>query len=625
MLVHHDRPRNLPWYLAGPMLFGDLGTSRLYVLGLAIYYAGRSAPYSVGAVCALILVVGWAYSVICRVSPDGGGVYSSGRAVHPTVGVVGAILLFTDYVVTAALSGYEAISHICAPFGLQRELVPIITIVALVALGVLNYVGPRRAGTFALIVAIAAIGLTLLLALLTAPQAMEGIRQVQPPKESPKEFWLHFVAVVLAISGIEAVASMTGMMRQPVGRTSKRTIWPVVIEVIVLNIVLVFACMSLQGIPEGTTLAHKDAAAKAAHAQWESLPAEERQATPEPPHGLSEEEHAIQERVLEVLAREHVGPGFALIASIVFGLLLLSASNTAIVGMTSIQFLMSRDGEIPRPFAALNRYGVPWIPLLPAIVLPCVLLMLFQNLTALADLYAIGVVGAITINLLSCAYNRKLDIRSIERICMWSLAGLMVLIWATVAVTKVYAAIFLAIMLAGGLGLRLVAKHAPALARRPVPAPLPAPAAVPAVTLPPFDPARGRILVASRGNMELLKFAFDEARRRSANVFVVFVRQVALPYMGEAPAITLEEDREASTLFASATQLALEHNTPMQPVYAVSASPAEVILDFAATYAADLVILGVSRRAGVLRALQGDVISTVADHLPKQTTLLIHA
>ena len=60
MLVRHDRPRDLKWFLAGPMFFGDLGTSRLYVLGLAFFYAGMAAPYFVAAVCGLVFVVGWA-------------------------------------------------------------------------------------------------------------------------------------------------------------------------------------------------------------------------------------------------------------------------------------------------------------------------------------------------------------------------------------------------------------------------------------------------------------------------------------------------------------------------------------------------------------------------------------
>lgn len=620
MLVHHDRPRNLPWYLAGPMLFGDLGTSRLYVLGLAVYYAGRSAPYSVGAVCALILAVGWAYSVICRVSPDGGGVYSSGRAIHPTIGVVGAILLFTDYVVTAAISGYEAIIHIVVPFGIDRGFAPLITIVALLALGVLNYVGPKRAGTFALFVALAAIGVTLLLAGLTVPEALQGLRTVQPPHESPTVFWTHFVGVVLAISGIEAVASMTGIMRHPVQHTIRRTIWPVIAEVIILNLVLIFAVCSLPQIPTDKTLHEIDQP----HKVWLALPEAERQATPEPPK-LTEDQRAIQERVLEVVAREYVGPQFAMIASIVFGLLLLSASNTAIVGMVSIQFLMSRDGEIPRRFGVLNGYGVPWVGLVPAVVLPCALLLMFNSLDSLADLYAIGVVGAIVINLICCAYNRKLEIFRIERVAMWVLAAFVVAIWITIAMTKLPASVFLSLMLVGGMGLRVAAKWAPTRLRLPTAAEAPEEAAAAPIVLPPFDPLRPRILVASRGNLDLIRFAFDEARQRKANVFVVFVRQLAVPYSGDVPAITLAEDNEASNLFASARKLAAEYNVPLQPVYAVSPNPADVILDFSATYAADLVILGVSRRAGLLRALQGDVITSIADHLPKQTTLLIHA
>ena len=42
MLATGERPRELRWYHAGPMLFGDWGTSRLYVLGLAFYVVGTA-------------------------------------------------------------------------------------------------------------------------------------------------------------------------------------------------------------------------------------------------------------------------------------------------------------------------------------------------------------------------------------------------------------------------------------------------------------------------------------------------------------------------------------------------------------------------------------------------------
>jgi nucleotide-binding universal stress UspA family protein len=52
---------------------------------------------------------------------------------------------------------------------------------------------------------------------------------------------------------------------------------------------------------------------------------------------------------------------------------------------------------------------------------------------------------------------------------------------------------------------------------------------------------------------------------------------------------------------------------------------AYTILDFAATYGVEAVLMGVSREGTLLRALRGDVISAVADNLPADIPLLIHA
>src|SRR5437899_11327696 len=65
----------------------------------------------------------------------------------------------------------------------------------------------------------------------------------------------------------------------------------------------------------------------------------------------------------QIFAGDALGPtfghAFGLIVSVVFGLLLLSAANTAIVDLIAIQFLMSRDREIPNIFQRHNKWGVP--------------------------------------------------------------------------------------------------------------------------------------------------------------------------------------------------------------------------------------------------------------------------
>src|SRR5919206_3396907 len=116
-LLHSERPRDVNWFRAAALLFGDWGTSRLYVLGLAFLVAGRSSFWLIAGMSALILAVGWAYTEICRIYPDGGGVYTAAKQRSRLLGVIGALLLFADYTVTASLSAVEAFHY----FGLGKS------------------------------------------------------------------------------------------------------------------------------------------------------------------------------------------------------------------------------------------------------------------------------------------------------------------------------------------------------------------------------------------------------------------------------------------------------------------------------------------------------------------------
>src|SRR5947208_3792124 len=116
-LLHSERPRNVNWFAAAALLFGDWGTSRLCVLGLAFLVAGRSSFWLILGMSGLILAVSWAYTQICRIYPDGGGVYTAAKARSRLLGVVGALLLFADYTVTASLSAVDAFHY----FGLGAQ------------------------------------------------------------------------------------------------------------------------------------------------------------------------------------------------------------------------------------------------------------------------------------------------------------------------------------------------------------------------------------------------------------------------------------------------------------------------------------------------------------------------
>ena len=110
-----------------------------------------------------------------------------------------------------------------------------------------------------------------------------------------------------------------------------------------------------------------------------------------------------------------LGHAFGFIVSIVFALLLLSAVNTAIVDLITIQFLMSRDREMPKIFQRLNKWGVPSCGMVLATIVPMLLVLLVKDMAGLADLYAVGVVGAIATNLGATSTDRKLSIKTWER------------------------------------------------------------------------------------------------------------------------------------------------------------------------------------------------------------------
>src|SRR5438046_5753347 len=146
-----------------------------------------------------------------------------------------------------------------------------------------------------------------------------------------------------------------------------------------------------------------------------------------------------------------LGHAFGFLVSIVFGLLLLSAVNTAVVDLIAIQFLMSRDRELPKIFQRLNKWGVPNAGMLLATLVPMALVMIVKDMSGLADLYAVGVVGAIATNLGATSTDRKLSIKSWERTLMFATFLVMAAIELSLLIDKRNARYFAVTILAVGL------------------------------------------------------------------------------------------------------------------------------------------------------------------------------
>src|SRR5262249_42030029 len=138
------------------------------------------------AVCLLTALVGCNYITICKYYPDGGGVYSSAKSQSRLLAVFGALLLVADLTVTAALSGWNGITY----FGVPKPYVATATIVLILALGGLNYFGPKHSGSFAISLAVPmAVVVVLIVALSFRYLSPEHLR---PSPLSLKDNWVAF-------------------------------------------------------------------------------------------------------------------------------------------------------------------------------------------------------------------------------------------------------------------------------------------------------------------------------------------------------------------------------------------------------------------------------------------------
>ena len=142
------RPRNVDTPRAAAILYGDWGTSKAYVIGLAFAVAGYSSFWLIAAMCLLTALVGVNYMAICKHYADGGGVYASVRHRSEIISIVGAFLLIADYIVTAALSALSAFYYLGVNHPEYWEGF------AIVVIGTLNFFGPKHTGGLAILVSV---------------------------------------------------------------------------------------------------------------------------------------------------------------------------------------------------------------------------------------------------------------------------------------------------------------------------------------------------------------------------------------------------------------------------------------------------------------------------------------
>src|SRR4051794_250436 len=275
---------------------------------------------------------------------------------------------------------------------------------------------------------------------------------------------------------------------------------------------------------------------------------------------------------------------------------------------------MARDGELPLFMQKLNRFGVPWMPAILGAAVPIVVLVISHNLEALAALYAIGVIGAVAINVTLCSMHPRL--RRLHRKVPMMLLGIVLLaIWITLAFTKLHALVFVTVVMIVGLTARALNKHfatrkgpKPSLLQQAVLEQLPAEAML-----------KPKILLGTYGSEALASSALQIVKEADATLVVCFIRQVNLSYKYESEQkLTIHTDVAALKAFSKFLDLGHEMGVSVLPVYDTGPDAAELMAENAAIYGCERVLIGTSRQGALYHLIKGKFQARLESLLPPE-------
>jgi amino acid transporter len=351
----------LGWFLCWAVVFADIGTSIYYVPGILHGQFGTRSTLFVGMTLVVFMLLAVKYAEVAWRYPEGGGVVNvASRALHPFAGLLGGCFIIVDYYLTVALSALSGVYYlsVVAP-ALYAAAVPL-TLLALILLGTLNALGIKESARVSAIVAVFAGGGQLLLVLTTAAflgpaGIVDSFKALgRGPALTPVTIAVGFGAAFLAFSGLETITQLAPAMREVRRQIASRAMMAVVVTMAITSPLLTLWSTTL--LADG----------------------------------------ADPNQFMSLLGAHVSGQALASYVAVTGSLLLIFASNTAVIGAYHVFIALSRMGFLPRVLERRNRWRrTPHWAILLAVSVPLVLVVVSNGQADfLGDLYAFGLLGA---------------------------------------------------------------------------------------------------------------------------------------------------------------------------------------------------------------------------------------
>lgn len=371
----HQQKEKVGFWLGFPILALDTISSLAYateemLIALALGGVGL-LQLSMPVVLAIILLL-WilviSYYQTVEAYPEGGGAYIVAKQnISPFASILAASTLILDYILTVAVSVSAGIRAVTSAYPHLFPRAVELSVAGILILGWLNLRGIRESArvtfvpVYGFILMVFIVGLAGILAL---PPEVKPIQFTYTEDDILWSVLSIFIIVrafaggCTAMTGIEAVANIGGVLKAPINRISQKILISIGLIGTIGFFLITKGSHHLGLIPQNA------------------------------------------DSILSQLARATFGHGwFYTTFQLLTALILFLAANTSFAGFPQLTAMVAKDQWLPKQLGAMGdrlvfSYGIIWLSLIS-----CVLVILFDAHThTLIPIYAIGVFSVFTLN-----------------------------------------------------------------------------------------------------------------------------------------------------------------------------------------------------------------------------------
>ena len=357
----------------GPLLcwavvFADIGSSVYYVPGILYGRVGSLAGFFVLLTMSVFVLLTLKYAEVSARFPEGGGVVTvAAQAMNSWVGALGGMFILVSYFLTAAISCLSAIQYFSVVLPAIGPTVLEITIVVLVLLGLLNWVGISESAKVSLVGALIAFGsdLAIIWTVFTHIPISElpllFSKMFMHATLTPASILVGFAGAFLAFSGLESISQLS-----PVMKTPRKKIIGIALLLVVITIGVTSPLLTIL-----STILQQDKAS----------------------------DPVLATQLISLLGGHWGDVILQTEVAVSASLILIFASNTAVIGAYHVFMALSRMEFFPEFILKRNIFrGTPHWSIAFATGIPIAVLVLVRgNINILGDMYAFGLLGAFTV------------------------------------------------------------------------------------------------------------------------------------------------------------------------------------------------------------------------------------